>query len=76
MWCTSLQVCPRPQKQYEAHIGLKSMEEQAVEVAEIPQRKAKLALEALASRVEARWHTCGARSPSRTVIAFLETPLG
>ena len=31
------------------------MEEQAVKAAEIPQRKAKPALEALASRVEARF---------------------
>ena len=57
----SLQVCPRPQKQYKVQIGLKLMEEQAIRTAEMPQCTAKLALEVLASRVEA--HFAHLRSP-------------
>lgn len=55
------QVCPKPERRYEAQIGLKAMEEQAVRTAAVPQHMAKLVLEALASRVEA--HFAHLRSP-------------
>ena len=54
------QVCPRPERKYEAQIGLRDMEEQATRTAAI-QHNSKWALEALASRAEA--HLSHLRSP-------------
>ena len=42
-----VRVCPRHELRYEAQIGLKAMEEQAVRAAAIPENMAKLALGAL-----------------------------
>jgi len=55
------QVCPRPERKYEAQIGLREMEEQAARTATTQQILAKWSLQALASRVEA--HVAHLRSP-------------
>ena len=56
------QVCPRPERKYEAQIGLKEMEEQATKTALVQHKTlAKRALDALASRAEA--HFAHLRSP-------------
>jgi len=56
------QVCPKPEKKYEAQIGLKEMEGQATRTTKVPHNVcAKWALEALASRVDS--HFAHLRSP-------------
>lgn len=56
------QVCPRPQRKYEAQIGLENMEKQAARAAPIPHNTmAKWGLEALASRAQS--HFAHLRSP-------------
>jgi hypothetical protein len=54
------QICPRPQKVYEAQIGLEDMEEQAARTARLwHQYPAKWRLEALASRANSHFaHLC------------------
>ena len=55
------QVCPLPERKYEAQIGLREMEEQATRTASVQQELAKWSLEVLASRAEA--HFAHLRSP-------------
>jgi len=60
------QVCPKPEKKYEAQIGLKEMEEQAAWTTNVPHSLcAKWALEALASRVDS--HFAHLRSPMAVI---------
>ncbi len=50
------QVCPRPERKYEAQIGLREMEKQSTRTAPVQHNiKAKWALEALASRAAAHF---------------------
>ena len=56
------QICPRPERKYEAQIGLTEMENQAARTAPVPHTTlAKWRLEALASRAES--HLAHLRSP-------------
>ena len=55
------QVCPLPERKYEAQIGLREMEEQAARTAPLQQILAKWSLEALASKAEG--HIGHLRSP-------------
>lgn len=56
------QVCPRPERKYEAQIGLREMEGQAIRTALVQHKTlAKRALDALASRAET--HVAHLRSP-------------
>jgi hypothetical protein len=63
------QVCPLPERKYEAQIGLREMEEQAARTALSQQILARWSLEALASRAEG--HFAHLRSPAAVMSCTL-----